>query len=66
MFIKPDNHRPRAYCEADKPVYNYPGLSHVEDGTGNMKIWFKVTSAPGERKYATCTVACNNGNYVPA
>ena len=27
MYVKPDDHNPRPYCEKDFPVYNYPGMS---------------------------------------
>ena len=55
------------YCNKDKPVYNYPGISHTFDGTGNMKMWFNMKAYPGmypDRK-AVCTVVCNSGNYGP-
>merc|ERR1719385_13268 len=40
MLVKPDNHKPQAYCNDEKPVFNYPALSHTAHGTGNLKVWF--------------------------
>ena len=66
MFVKPDNHNPRTYCNHKKPVYNYPAMSHIDHGTGNMKVWFKMIPGVFPDRKAQCTVYCNSGNYVPA
>ena len=67
MYVKPDDHNPRAYCLQDFPVYNYPGMSHAETGTGNLKLWWRLKAYPGTvpGRKARCTVFCMTGNYVP-
>merc|ERR1712165_613524 len=71
--------RPRATCtnlmvtcdkfylpNEDAPVYNCPGMSHTASGTGNLKLWWRMSAYPGmypDRK-ARCTVYCTSGSYV--
>ena len=47
MYVKPDDHTPRAYCNKEAPVYNYPGMSHTASGTGNLKLWWRMSAYPG-------------------
>ena len=81
MYVKPDEHNPRPYCLQDFPVYNYPGvikcffsvfvlffypgMSHAETGTGNLKLWWRLKAILLPERKARCTVYCRTGNYVP-
>ena len=47
MYVKPDDHTPRAYCNKEAPVYNYPGMAHTASGTGNLKLWWRMSAYPG-------------------
>ena len=64
MFVKPDNHKPRAYCNDEYPVFNYPAMSHTSHGTGNLKVWFRGRNLMAPSRYAMCTVYCHSGTYL--
>ena len=64
MFVKPDNHKPRAYCNDEYPVFNYPAMSHTSHGTGNLKVWFRGRNIMAPSRYAMCTVYCHSGTYL--
>ena len=43
----------------------YPGMSHAETGTGNLKLWWRLKAVLLPERKARCTVYCRTGNYVP-